>query len=109
MGVRVVGPFTFDVAHFDGSLPHILLNPYSWTKVKTSLTPCMCQVMYVFLQYLSTFITYLSGFQVASIIFVDWPVGTGFSYSNTSQGCSSSDTKSAKDTHTFLRKVGQCY
>ncbi|CAA2961921.1 serine carboxypeptidase-like 18, partial [Olea europaea subsp. europaea] len=71
--VYELGPFTFDVAHFDGSLPSILLNPYSWTKV-------------------------------ASIIFIDWPVGTGFSYSNTSQGCSSSDTKSAKDTYTFLRK-----
>ncbi|KAL2477386.1 Serine carboxypeptidase-like 1 [Forsythia ovata] len=68
-----IGPFTFDVADFDGSLPSILLNPYSWTKV-------------------------------ANIIFIDWPVGTGFSYSNTSKGYSSNDTKSAKDNYTFLRK-----
>ncbi|XP_022857868.1 serine carboxypeptidase-like 18 [Olea europaea var. sylvestris] len=68
-----IGPLAFDVANFDGSLPSILLNPHSWTKV-------------------------------ANIIFIDWPVGTGFSYSNTSRGYSSSDTKSAKDNYTFLRK-----
>ncbi|CAA3030608.1 serine carboxypeptidase-like 18 [Olea europaea subsp. europaea] len=67
------GPFTFDVANFDGSLPSILLNPYSWTKV-------------------------------ANIIFLDLPVGTAFSYATTSRGYSSSDTKSAKDSYTFLRK-----
>ncbi|CAA2976204.1 serine carboxypeptidase-like 18, partial [Olea europaea subsp. europaea] len=68
-----IGPFTFDVANFNGSFPSILLNPYSWTKV-------------------------------ASIIFLDLPVGTGFSYATTSRGYSSSDTKSAKDSYTFLRK-----
>ncbi|XP_022861347.1 serine carboxypeptidase-like 2 isoform X5 [Olea europaea var. sylvestris] len=72
------GPFYYDVADFDGSLPSILPNPYSWTK--------------------------LYGFQVASIIFIDSPVGTGFSYANTSKGYSSSDKKSAKDNYTFLRK-----
>ncbi|XP_022850550.1 serine carboxypeptidase-like 17 isoform X5 [Olea europaea var. sylvestris] len=68
-----IGPCTFDVENFDGSLPSIILNPYSWTKV-------------------------------ANIIFIDAPVGTGFSYANTSQGYSSSDIKSAKDIFTFLRK-----
>ncbi|CAA2999084.1 serine carboxypeptidase-like 18 [Olea europaea subsp. europaea] len=67
------GPLAFDVVDFDGSLPSIHQNPYSWTKV-------------------------------ANIIFIDWPVGTGFSYANTSKGYSSSDTKSAKDNYTFLRK-----
>ncbi|CAI9786818.1 unnamed protein product [Fraxinus pennsylvanica] len=71
--VQKKGPLAFDVADFDGSLPSILRNPYSWTKV-------------------------------ASIIFIDWPVGTGFSYANTSQGYSSSDSKSSKDNYTFLRK-----
>ncbi|KAL2477385.1 serine carboxypeptidase-like 18 [Forsythia ovata] len=71
--VYEIGPFTFDAANFDGSLPSIILNPYSWTKV-------------------------------ANIIFIDWPVGTGFSYSNTSKGYSSNDTKTAKDIYTFLRK-----
>ncbi|XP_022849937.1 serine carboxypeptidase-like 17 [Olea europaea var. sylvestris] len=42
--------------------------------------------------------------KVANIIFIDAPVGTGFSYANTSQGSFSSDIKSAKDIFTFLRK-----
>ncbi|CAA2989226.1 serine carboxypeptidase-like 7 [Olea europaea subsp. europaea] len=42
--------------------------------------------------------------KVANIIFIDAPVGTGFSYAKTSQGYSSSDNKSAKDIFTFLRK-----
>ncbi|CAI9786817.1 unnamed protein product [Fraxinus pennsylvanica] len=71
--VRKKGPLAFDVAGFDGSLPSILRNPYSWTKV-------------------------------ANIIFIDWPVGTGFSYASTSQGYSTSDSKSSKDNYTFLRK-----
>lgn len=42
--------------------------------------------------------------QVASIIFVDSPVGTGFSYSNTFEGCSSTDHKASADVYAFLRK-----
>ncbi|XP_022850532.1 serine carboxypeptidase-like 18 isoform X2 [Olea europaea var. sylvestris] len=68
-----IGPCTLDVENFDGSLPSIILKPYSWTKV-------------------------------ANIIFIDAPVGTGFSYANTSRGYSSSDIKSTKDIFTFLRK-----
>ncbi|KAG6409008.1 hypothetical protein SASPL_132037 [Salvia splendens] len=42
--------------------------------------------------------------QVASIIFLDYPVGTGFSYSNTTTSYSSSDTISTQHNYTFLRK-----
>lgn len=28
-----VGPLNLDVQDFNGSLPSLLLNPYSWTKV----------------------------------------------------------------------------
>ncbi|CAI9786734.1 unnamed protein product [Fraxinus pennsylvanica] len=66
-------PCRFGVETFDGSLPSIILNPYSLTKI-------------------------------ANIIFIDAPVGTGFSYANTSQGQASSDIKSAKDIFTFLGK-----
>lgn len=39
------------------------------------------------------------------MIYVDAPVGTGFSYSNTSEGYYSGDVKSAVLTYEFLRKV----
>ncbi|PIN11140.1 Serine carboxypeptidases (lysosomal cathepsin A) [Handroanthus impetiginosus] len=42
--------------------------------------------------------------KIASIIFIDAPVGTGFSYSTTSEGYLISDTKSASDNYLFLRK-----
>ncbi|XP_057963845.1 serine carboxypeptidase-like 1 isoform X1 [Malania oleifera] len=42
--------------------------------------------------------------KVASIIFVDAPVGTGFSYSKTTQGYNTGDSLSVKQTYEFLRK-----
>jgi serine carboxypeptidase-like clade 1 len=43
--------------------------------------------------------------QIANIIFVDAPVGTGFSYSTTWEGYQVSDTLSAAESYEFLRKV----
>ncbi|KAG6710819.1 hypothetical protein I3843_05G020200 [Carya illinoinensis] len=68
-----IGPLTFDYANYNGTLPTVLQNKYSWTKV-------------------------------ANIIFIDAPVGAGFSYATTSSGYYTSDTKSAAQTYTFLRK-----
>ncbi|KAL0334949.1 UNVERIFIED_CONTAM: Serine carboxypeptidase-like 1 [Sesamum radiatum] len=68
-----IGPLAFDVEAFDGSLPSLIINPYSWTKI-------------------------------ANIIFIDSPVGTGFSYANTSQPYNNSDSKSAQYNYSFLRK-----
>ncbi|KAB1200245.1 Serine carboxypeptidase-like 18 [Morella rubra] len=42
--------------------------------------------------------------QVASIIFLDAPVGTGFSYARTSQGYNITDKISAAQTYEFLKK-----
>ncbi|CAK9148561.1 unnamed protein product [Ilex paraguariensis] len=42
--------------------------------------------------------------KIANIIFIDQPVGTGFSYANTSEAYLSSDTISATQTYEFLRK-----
>ncbi|KAF9621143.1 hypothetical protein IFM89_016637, partial [Coptis chinensis] len=42
--------------------------------------------------------------KVSSIIFLDAPVGSGFSYSSSLLGWNSSDTKSSRQTYIFLRK-----
>ncbi|KAJ8511295.1 hypothetical protein OPV22_001729 [Ensete ventricosum] len=46
----------------------------------------------------------ISWTKVSSIIFLDSPVGTGFSYSSTEQGLLVTDTKSAIHVYTFLKK-----
>ncbi|KAI4296375.1 hypothetical protein L6164_036338 [Bauhinia variegata] len=43
--------------------------------------------------------------KTASIIFIDAPVGTGFSYATNSEGYQLSDSISAWQTHKFLRKL----
>ncbi|XP_075655133.1 serine carboxypeptidase-like 7 [Castanea sativa] len=68
-----IGPIRFNIIEYNGSLPTLALNPYSWTKV-------------------------------SSVIFVDSPVGTGFSYSRTMQGSHTGDTKSADSIYEFLSK-----
>ncbi|KAH0694272.1 hypothetical protein KY285_021369 [Solanum tuberosum] len=67
------GPITFEAVEYNGSLPTMLLNPYSWTKV-------------------------------ASIIFIDLPVGTGFSYAKTPAALQSSDLQASDHAYQFLRK-----
>ncbi|CAN4092176.1 unnamed protein product [Withania somnifera] len=67
------GPITFEAVEYNGSLPKMILNPYSWT-------------------------------EVASVIFLDLLVGTGFSYSRTSEVLQSSDIQSSDHAYQFVRK-----
>ncbi|PSS17306.1 Serine carboxypeptidase-like, partial [Actinidia chinensis var. chinensis] len=68
-----IGPLYFGAVHKDGSLPTLVLNPNSWTKV-------------------------------VSIIFVDLPVGTGFSYGRTSLASQSTDLQACGQAYQFLTK-----
>jgi carboxypeptidase C (cathepsin A) len=44
-------------------------------------------------------------FQTANIIFLDSPVGAGFSYATTTEAWNSSDSKSAAQNYEFLKNV----
>ncbi|KDO81471.1 hypothetical protein CISIN_1g012205mg [Citrus sinensis] len=68
-----IGPINFNVVEYNGSLPTLHLNPYSWTKE-------------------------------ASILFVDSPVGTGYSYAKTPLASQAGDFKQVQQVDQFLRK-----
>ncbi|KAK9268876.1 hypothetical protein L1049_000641 [Liquidambar formosana] len=70
------GPLGITYADYNGSLPSLHLNPYTWTKG-------------------------------LNMIYVDSPVGTGFSYSTTSEGYYTGDINSAALAYQFLRKAAK--
>ncbi|XP_022772924.1 serine carboxypeptidase-like 7 [Durio zibethinus] len=69
-----IGPLNFKAdVEYNGSLPTLVLNPYSWTKV-------------------------------SNIIFIDSPVGTGFSYARNSLAARTGDFIQVHQLYQFLRK-----
>ncbi|XP_027157765.1 serine carboxypeptidase-like 2 isoform X2 [Coffea eugenioides] len=68
-----IGPVILEPLSFDGTLPKLVLNPSTWTKV-------------------------------VSIIFLDSPVGTGFSYAKTAEASQSSDFQASDQAYEFIRK-----
>ncbi|KAG0473894.1 hypothetical protein HPP92_015751 [Vanilla planifolia] len=68
-----IGPVKFKLEEYNGSLPNMVYNPYTWTKF-------------------------------ANIIFLDSPVGAGFSYSHHPKGYETSDKSWSKQTQVFLKK-----
>ncbi|PKU80807.1 Serine carboxypeptidase-like 6 [Dendrobium catenatum] len=68
-----IGPLKFNVKAYDGTLPTLISNPYSWTKI-------------------------------SSIIFLDWPVGTGFSFSRSMVDYHTDDVQSTMQIYKFLIK-----
>ncbi|CAO2149211.1 unnamed protein product [Urochloa humidicola] len=68
-----IGPVHFIIEPYNGSLPRLQYNPYSWTKV-------------------------------ASIIFVDSPVGAGFSFSRNQEGYDVGDVSSSLQLKEFLAR-----
>ncbi|CDP20999.1 unnamed protein product [Coffea canephora] len=69
-----IGPVKFQRVLYDGTLPKLMTNPYSWTKV-------------------------------ASMIFLDSPAGTGFSYARTAKASQSTDLQASEHNYEFLRKL----
>lgn len=54
---------------------------------------------------ISGILTLVINFQEASILFVDSPVGTGYSYAKTSLASQAGDFKQVQQVDQFLRKV----
>ncbi|PON99758.1 Serine carboxypeptidase-like [Trema orientale] len=71
--VYEIGPLNYKIEQYNGSLPSLVFNHYSWTKV-------------------------------SNIIFVDSPVGTGFSYAKTSLGYELGDFSQGHHLLQFFRK-----
>nr|XP_043614337.1 serine carboxypeptidase-like 12 isoform X2 [Erigeron canadensis] len=73
-----IGTMQFEAVEYNGSLPNLILTPYSWTKA-------------------------------ASIIFLDIPVGTGFSYARTTLASSSTDIQFSDQAYEFMIKWFQTH
>ncbi|XP_031476013.1 serine carboxypeptidase-like 8 isoform X2 [Nymphaea colorata] len=72
-----IGPVKFKVEEYNGSLPTLVYNPYSFTRI-------------------------------ASIIFIDSPTFTGFSYSNSTDDHFTGNSKNFEEDYVFLKKwLGQ--
>ncbi|XP_019152724.1 PREDICTED: serine carboxypeptidase-like 12 isoform X3 [Ipomoea nil] len=71
--VYEIGPITFVPVEYNGSMPELILNPYSWTKA-------------------------------ASIIFLDLPVGTGFSYATIPPAKQSNTLQTTHQAYEFVQK-----
>ncbi|ONH91977.1 hypothetical protein PRUPE_8G147600 [Prunus persica] len=85
--VYEIGPIMFNYANSSGNEPTFVLNPYSWTKVNLLLN------LYLIRQ--EHYPNALDNVQVANIIFLDQPVGSGFSYAKSWQGYEIGDISSA--------------
>ncbi|CAM0903455.1 unnamed protein product [Alopecurus aequalis] len=68
-----IGPVQFVVEPYNGTVPSLEINPYSWTKV-------------------------------ANILFVDTPVGAGFSFSRQPQGYDVGEVSTSLQLHELLIK-----
>ncbi|XP_040996609.1 serine carboxypeptidase-like 10 isoform X1 [Juglans microcarpa x Juglans regia] len=67
------GPLTFKLGHYNGSLPTLHDNPWTWT-------------------------------QGLNIVYLDAPVGAGFSFSETSDGYAMDDYKYVAQAYEFIQK-----
>ncbi|KAG2252985.1 hypothetical protein Bca52824_083121 [Brassica carinata] len=89
------GPLTIKLEEYNGTLPSLVSTTYSWKKVINFIRPSQYTLTYHFPQ-------------TTSIIFLDQPVGTGFSYSRTQLVDKPSDSGSMSFFKSF-RPTKQCY
>ncbi|XP_020591057.1 serine carboxypeptidase-like 18 [Phalaenopsis equestris] len=73
--VYAMCPIRFKIAPYDGILPTLVYNPYTWTN-----------------------------FQISNIIFLDRPAFSGFSFLRNVEKYNGDDIRSSKEIYNFLRK-----
>ncbi|XP_039140563.1 serine carboxypeptidase-like 18 isoform X3 [Dioscorea cayenensis subsp. rotundata] len=95
-----VGPLKFRSVEYNGSLPTLVYHPFSWTK--GDLFFSFVDNFHDLFYSVKSFMIFI--FQVSNVIFLDSPVGTGFSFSNTPEGYVDGDITSSNRVYKFLRK-----
>lgn len=107
-----IGPLKIVKAPYNGSIPELEYHPYAWTKVELfnfslwfMLLVNLLKVLYQ--KYYIILLTFTSLYvQNANIIFLDSPLGAGFSYSSNPKGYEVGDTIACLQIHKFLMQVG---
>ncbi|XP_047069495.1 serine carboxypeptidase-like 19 [Lolium rigidum] len=79
-----IGPFQFVAEPYNGTVPSLEINPFSWTKVHSCVDNDLLQV--------------------ANILFVDTPVGAGFSFSRKPEGYNVGEISTSLQLHELLIK-----
>ena len=99
------GPVTVKFEVYNGTLPSLIATTYSWTKVSQSVVHYSNIMTNKNSQLFMPHLFFQVVHQISSIIYLDQPVGTGFSYSRTHLASKPSDSGEVKLVHEFLQKV----
>lgn len=91
---------------YNGSLPTLEYHPYSFTKVCRCCNLLLNQCILASSSDLClTNLKLNMAMQIASIIFIDSPTFTGFSYSNSTDDHITGNSKNFEEDYVFLKKV----
>lgn len=103
----VLGPFTFKYVEYNGDIPPLKINPYAFTKVRICYMHVYSSLFKVLtnIHDMIKFVIQNLHFQVSNMIFIDQPVGTGFSYTEGRNNEKVGDLSSVKQSVEFLKKV----
>lgn len=95
------GPVKFVERRYNGTLPQLVYNPNSWTQVRAWDIYTLSTISWCY--YSADHL--INRDQMASIVFVDSPAGSGFPYARDSRGYDVGDVSSSMQIVAFLRKV----
>jgi hypothetical protein len=99
-----LGPLTFKLGDYNGSLPTLHDNPWAWTQV-LHLFAQLHFHRFIIIIFIFILTKCYYDFQGLNIIYLDAPVGAGFSYSETDNGYIMDDYEYVAQVYEFLQKV----